>query len=61
MQQDIPAAGSRVHAGQGQGGELPARLVVHPCARALKISQTWPWKEAFLACREWLCALHAPV
>ncbi len=40
---------------------LPARLVVPPCARALKISQTGPWKEAFLACREWLCALHAPV
>ena len=29
---------------------LPARLVRHACARVLKISLTWPWREAFLAC-----------
>ena len=29
---------------------LPARLVSHARARVLKISRTWPWKEAFLAC-----------
>jgi hypothetical protein len=27
---------------------LPARLVRHARARVLKISRTWPWKEAFL-------------
>ena len=37
---------------------LPARLVRH--ARVLKISWTWPWKEAFLACWQRLCALPAP-
>ena len=39
---------------------LPARLVRHARARVLKISRTWPWKEAFLACWERLCALPAP-
>ena len=39
---------------------LPARLVRHARARELKISRTWPWKEAFLACWERLCALPAP-
>ena len=29
---------------------LPARLVRHARVRVLKISLTWPWKEAFLAC-----------
>ena len=29
---------------------LPARLVRHARARVLKISLTWPWKEAFLTC-----------
>jgi Transposase DDE domain group 1 len=29
---------------------LPARLVRHARARVLKISRTWPWKDAFLAC-----------
>ena len=29
---------------------LPARLVRHARQRVLKISRTWPWKEAFLAC-----------
>ena len=27
---------------------LPARLVRHARARLLKISRTWPWKDAFL-------------
>jgi hypothetical protein len=35
---------------------LPARLVRHARARVLKISRTWPWKEAFLACWQRLCA-----
>ncbi len=38
----------------------PARLVRHARARVLKISRTWPWKEAFLACWQRLCALPAP-
>jgi hypothetical protein len=36
---------------------LPARLVPHARARVLKISRTWPWKDAFLACWQRLCAL----
>jgi hypothetical protein len=39
---------------------LPARLIRHARARVLKISRTWPWKEAFLACWERLCALPEP-
>ncbi len=39
---------------------LPARLVRHARARVLKISRTWPWKEALLACWQRLCALPAP-
>jgi hypothetical protein len=39
---------------------LPARLVRHARARVLKISRTWPWKDAFLACWQRLCALPAP-
>jgi hypothetical protein len=39
---------------------LPARLVRHARQRVLKISRTWPWKEAFLACWQRLCALPAP-
>src|SRR5713226_1417822 len=39
---------------------LPARLVRHARARTLKISRTWPWKDAFLACWRRLCALPAP-
>jgi Transposase DDE domain group 1 len=39
---------------------LPARLVRHARARVLKISRTWPWKDAFLACWVRLCALPAP-
>jgi hypothetical protein len=39
---------------------LPARLARHASARVLKISRTWPWKEAFLACWRRLCALPAP-
>ena len=38
---------------------LPARLVRHARARVLKISRTWPWKEAFLACWQRLCVLPA--
>ncbi len=29
---------------------LPARLVRHARQRVLKLSRSWPWKEAFLAC-----------
>ena len=39
---------------------LPARLVRHARARVLKISRTWPWTEAFLACWQRLCFLPAP-
>ena len=39
---------------------LPARLACHARARVLKISRTWPWKEAFLACWQRLSALPAP-
>ena len=39
---------------------LPARLVRHARTRVLKISRTWPWKEAFLACWQRLGALPAP-
>ena len=39
---------------------LPARLVRHARARVLKISRTWPWKDAFLACWRRLSALPAP-
>ena len=39
---------------------LPARLVRHARKRILKISATWPWKEAFTTCWRRLCALPAP-
>jgi hypothetical protein len=39
---------------------LPAQLVRHARARVLKISRTWPWKDAFLTCWRRLCALPAP-
>jgi len=39
---------------------LPARLVRHARARVLKISRTWPWREAFLTCWQRLCALPEP-
>jgi hypothetical protein len=39
---------------------LPARLVRHARKRVLKISATWPWKEAFTTCWQRLCALPAP-
>ncbi|GAA0388693.1 IS1380 family transposase [Acrocarpospora corrugata] len=39
---------------------LPARLVCHARRRVLKISATWPWKNAFLICWQRLCALPAP-
>jgi hypothetical protein len=43
-----------------QARNLTARLVRHARTRVLKISRTWPWKEAFLACWRRLCALPAP-
>jgi hypothetical protein len=39
---------------------LPARLAHHARQRTLAISRDWPWKEAFLACWQRLCALPAP-
>jgi hypothetical protein len=39
---------------------LPARLVRHARARVLKISRTWPCKDASLACWQRLCALPEP-
>jgi hypothetical protein len=39
---------------------LPARLVRHARQRVLKISRTWPWREAFLACWQRLCTLPEP-
>jgi Transposase DDE domain group 1 len=39
---------------------LPARLACHARQRVLKISPNWPWKDAFLACWQRLCALPAP-
>ncbi len=39
---------------------LPARLVRHARQRVLKLSRTWPWKDAFLTCWQRLCALPEP-
>jgi hypothetical protein len=39
---------------------IPARLAHHARQRILKISPSWPWKEAFLTCWQRLCALPAP-
>jgi len=39
---------------------LPARLARHARQRVLKLSRTWPWKDAFLTCWQRLCALPAP-
>jgi hypothetical protein len=39
---------------------LPARLVRHARKRVLRISATWPWKEAFTTCWQRLHALPAP-
>jgi len=39
---------------------IPARLARHARQRLLKISPDWPWKDAFLACWQRLCALPAP-
>src|SRR5713101_5577436 len=39
---------------------LPARLVRHARARVLKISRTWPWKDAFLTCWQRLSTLPEP-
>lgn len=39
--------------------DLPCRLVRHARKRVLKISRTWPWKEAFTTCWQRLLALPA--
>ena len=39
---------------------IPARLARHARQRTLAISPDWPWKDAFLACWQRLCALPAP-
>jgi hypothetical protein len=39
---------------------LPARLVCHARQRVLKLSRTWPWKDAFLTCWQRLCDLPQP-
>ncbi|QYC45156.1 hypothetical protein Nocox_38030 [Nonomuraea coxensis DSM 45129] len=39
---------------------LPGKLVTHARRRILKISNTWPWKTAFLTCWQRLCALPTP-
>ena len=39
---------------------LPPGWSATPAPRVLKISRTWPWKEAFLTCWQRLCALPAP-
>lgn len=39
---------------------LPARLVSHARQRTLKISSTWPWKDAFLTCWQRLSTLPQP-
>jgi hypothetical protein len=39
---------------------LPARLVRHARQRVLKLSRTWPWKDAFLTCWQRLRALPIP-
>jgi hypothetical protein len=39
---------------------IPGRLARHARERILKISPSWPWKDAFLACWQRLSALPAP-
>jgi Transposase DDE domain group 1 len=39
---------------------IPARLARHARERILKISPSWPWKDAFLTCWQRLRALPAP-
>ena len=39
---------------------IPARFARHARERVLKISPSWPWKEAFLTCWQRLCTLPAP-
>jgi hypothetical protein len=39
---------------------MPARLSTHARQRTLKISPTWPWKDAFLTCWQRLSTLPAP-
>jgi Transposase DDE domain group 1 len=40
---------------------LPARMARHARQRVLKLSRTWPWKEAFLTCWQRLAALPEPL
>ena len=42
--------------------DVARQVIEHLLARArvLKLSRAWPWKEAFLACWQRLCALPAP-
>jgi hypothetical protein len=40
---------------------IPARLARHARERVLKISPSWPWKDAFLICWQRLYSLPAPV
>lgn len=39
---------------------IPGRLARHARRRTLKISSTWPWKDAFLTCWQRISALPAP-
>ena len=39
---------------------IPGRLARHARERVLKISPSWPWKDAFLTCWQRLCVLAAP-
>jgi hypothetical protein len=39
---------------------IPARLARHARQRVLKISPSWPWKDAYLTCWQRLSALPAP-
>ena len=50
---------TRTRSATGSGTSPPASPV-HGLQRLLKISPDWPWKEAFLACWQRLCALPAP-
>ena len=50
---------TRTRSAAGSGTSPPASPIT-PAQRILKISPDWPWKEAFLACWQRLCALPAP-
>ena len=61
VQRWAPAVGSRAEPDTLRYRllSLPARLARHARQRVLKLSRTWPWKDAFLACWQRLCALPA--